>query len=170
MRLNYSKTLITGLPGVGKTTLVRRVVARMRLLRASGFYPAEVKSRGRRVGFEVRGFEGGGRMLAHTAIGGPHRVGRYGVDTIAFEEFLRSLDLLGTQADLLVIDEIGKMELCSRFFHELIRDVLDADTPLLATVAARGVGLIEEVKQRPDVRLYEVTRRNRNALLPRLLR
>lgn len=170
MRLKHKKTLITGLPGVGKTTLVRKIVERMGPIRISGFYTAEVKAGGRRVGFELRGFQGGVRLLAHTAIGGPQRVGQYGVDTIGFEAFLKALNLLETKADLLVIDEIGKMELYSRYFHELIRDILDVDHQLLATVAAKGSGLIEEVKQRPDVRLYEITRSNRNALFRRILR
>ena len=169
MRLKHTKTLITGLPGVGKTTLVRKIVERMGPLRVSGFHTVEVKGGGRRVGFELRGFQGESRLLAHTAFDGPYRVGRYGVDTSGFEEFLRSLDLRGRRSDLLVIDEIGKMEMCSLYFRELIREVLDADTPLLATVAARGAGLIGAVKQRPDVTIYEMTRRNRNDLLPRLL-
>jgi nucleoside-triphosphatase len=106
MRLKYPKTLITGLPGIGKTTLVQNILERMKPIRAIGFYTAEVKCMGCRVGFELRGFEGERRLLSHTKFGGPRRVGKYGVDTEGFEEFIAGLDLLQANAGLIVIDEI----------------------------------------------------------------
>jgi len=105
MRLQYPKTLITGMPGVGKTTLVRRVIERMKPVKAVGFYTAEVKSKGSRVGFELQGFEGERRLLSHTSIGGSHRVGKYGVDTEGFEEFLTGLHMLDSTVELEVVSK-----------------------------------------------------------------
>ncbi|MEW6667639.1 MAG: NTPase [Thermodesulfobacteriota bacterium] len=164
MRLKHDKTLITGRPGVGKTTLLRRVVERMGSVRMAGFYTAEIRSKGSRLGFELQSLNGRAGTLAHRNIESPHRVGKYGVDTTGFEEFLEKLDLLNPHVELVVIDEIGKMELLSGHFRRLVRHVLNSDKQLLATIALGGEGFIREIKQRPDVHLFEVTEANRDRL------
>jgi nucleoside-triphosphatase len=68
-----------------------------------------------------------------------------------------------------VIDEIGKMECFSTKFTKLIRALLDSEKFFIATIALKGEGLIAEVKRRPDIKLYEITRDNRNDLLQRIL-
>ena len=157
--------MLTGKPGVGKTTLVRKVVAQMSSVPMAGFFTAEIRSKGHRIGFELKGLNGPSRMLAHVAIQSKHRVGRYGVDTSGFELFLKELDLLNPDVELIVIDEIGKMELFSSLFRNLIRKVLDTDKLLLSTIALHGKGIIEEIKQRPDIHLLEVTPYNRDHLM-----
>lgn len=169
MPLRHAKTLITGKPGVGKTTLVRRIVHRIHGVPMAGFYTAEIRTGGYRSGFELRGLNGDRRILAHEGLMSRHRVGKYGVDTNAFEAFLEKLDLLNPRVKLVVIDEIGKMELFSKRFRSLIRAVLDADQLLLATIALHGGGIIGEIKQRSDVHLIEVTRRNRDHLVSAVL-
>ena len=93
-----------------------------------------------------------------------HRVGRYGVDTAGFETFLEELDLPNTRARLIVIDEIGKMELFSDRFRALVLELLDTNKALLASIALQGNGLIRKIKQRTDIRLLTVTRDNRDRL------
>ena len=170
MRLRQAKTLITGKPGVGKTTLMRRLVVRMKPVDMRGFYTTEIRSRGRRVGFELRGLNGQRRMLARVGLSSRHRVGRYGVDTAGFERFLEQLDLLNPHAGVIVIDEIGKMELFSTRFQSLIHQVLSSDACLLASIALHGKGLIQAIKQRPDIHLLEVTRNNRDRLMAAILK
>ena len=121
------------------------------------------------MGFELCGLNGERRILAHVDLKSRHRVGRYGVDTEGFEEFLTALDLLYPDVALVVIDEIGKMELFSERFRSLMHKVLDSDKRLLATIALHGKGYIQSIKQRPDVRLFEVTRDNRNDLFYEIL-
>lgn len=164
MRLRHDRILITGRPGIGKTTLLRKVVERMRPVPMAGFYTAEIRSRGQRLGFELQGLNGRHRTLAHVNISSRHRVGKYGVDAAGFEEFLGTLDLLHPDWDLIVIDEIGKMELLSDRFRGLLRDVLNSEKKLIATIALEGEGFIREIKQRSDVRLVEVTPLNRESL------
>ena len=94
MRLRHAKTLITGKPGVGKTTLVRKIIERMRSVNIVGFYTAEIRSTGSRLGFELQGINDQRRILAHVDIDSRYRVGRYGVDIDGFEVFLNTLDLL----------------------------------------------------------------------------
>jgi nucleoside-triphosphatase len=169
MRLRQPKTLITGKPGVGKTTLVQKVIKRMGSVNMAGFCTSEIRCAGSRLGFELLGLNGGRRTLAHVEIDSQYRVGRYGVDKDGFEEFLTILDLLNPNVELIVIDEIGKMELFSNRFRNLVRDALNADKQVLATIALKGNDFIREIKQRLDIHLLEVTHANRNRLLEAIL-
>jgi len=164
MRLRHAKTLITGKPGVGKTTLVQKIIKRMGSINMAGFYTTEIRSAGSRLGFELQGLNGGYRTLAHVEIDSRHRVGRYGVDKDGFEEFLATLDLLNPDVELIVIDEIGKMELFSYRFRSLVCDALSADKQVLATIPLKGNEFIREIKQRLDIKLLEVTHANRDRL------
>lgn len=164
MRLRHAKTLITGTPGVGKTTLVQKIIGRMRSVNMAGFCTAEIRCAGSRMGFELQGLNGARRVLAHVEIDSRHRVGRYGVDTNGFEAFLKELDLLNPEVELIVIDEIGKMELFSNRFRVLVRDALNADKQLLASIPLKGNEFIQEIKQRLDIKLFEVTHASRNRL------
>jgi nucleoside-triphosphatase len=164
MRLRHDKTLLTGIPGVGKTTVIKKIIEQMRSVSMAGFYTAEIRSEGTRLGFELLGLNGKHQTLAHVDINSAHRVGKYGVDVDGFEEFLDTLNLLNPDVELIVIDEIGKMELFSSRFRSLVLDVLNADKQLLTCIAIKGGGLIQEIKQRPDVVLFEVTPGNRDRL------
>jgi nucleoside-triphosphatase len=157
--------LLTGPPGCGKTTAVRRVVEALAGLRLAGFYTQEVRERGQRVGFEIVGLGGQRCLLAHVDWHAPLRVGRYGVEPDRLEPIIESeLGLSAGEVDVYIIDEIGKMECLSAAFVEAARRVLDGPALVLATVALRGGGLIAEVKARPDVRLVEVDPANRDGL------
>jgi nucleoside-triphosphatase len=161
--------LITGVPGVGKTTLIRNIANSLDDYRPAGFYTREVREGGTRAGFELVGFDGKVRTLAHTRITGRYRVGKYGVDISGFDEFLKSLTLPSGQGCLIIIDEIGKMECFSSFFREMITRILEDDCLLVATIAKRGNEFIEGIKKRQDILLFELTRENRDTLLPLLL-
>jgi len=164
MRLRHAKTLITGKPGVGKTTLVQKIIEPMRSVNMAGFCTAEIRCRGSRLGFELQSLNGERRTLAHVEIDSRNRVGRYGVDTNGFEEFLEALDLLNPEVELIVIDEIGKMELFSNRFRDLVRNTLNSDKQVLASIALKGNEFIREIKQRLDIHLLEVTHGNRDRL------
>ncbi len=165
MHLRHAKTLITGRPGVGKTTLIQKVVEQVQPVSMAGFFTVEIRSKGHRLGFELRGLNGDRAILAHAGLESRHRVGTYGVDTPGFEVFLEKLGLLNPHAELIVIDEIGKMELFSNRFQRLLLEVLGTNKPLLASIALYGKGLLQEIKDRPDTHLITVTRDNRDHLL-----
>ena len=164
MQLRYAKTLITGYPGVGKTTLVQKIIKRMVSVNMAGFCTSEIRGRGSRLGFELQGLNGGRRTLAHVEIKSQHRVGRYGVDKDGFEKFLATLDLLNPCVELIVIDEIGKMELFSNRFRNLVCDALNADKQVLATIPLKGNDFIRKIKLRDDIHLMELTYANRDRL------
>jgi len=165
MRLRHARTFITGKPGVGKTTLVQKIIDRMPLVNMAGFCTTEIRYKGSRLGFELQGLNGKRRTLAHVDIDTQYRVGKYGVDTAGFEEFLETLDLLNPDVELIVIDEIGKMELFSNLFRTLVCDALNSNKQVLASIPLKGGEFIREIKKRSDIRLLEVTHGNRDRLL-----
>ena len=130
----------------------------------AGFCTSEIRCTGSHLGFELQGLNGGRRTLADVKIDSRHRVGRYGVDKDGFEEFLATLDLLNPGVELIVIDEIGKMELFSNRFRNFVRNALNADKQMLATIPLKGNDFIREIKQRLDIHLLEVTHANRDRL------
>jgi nucleoside-triphosphatase len=157
--------LITGLPGVGKTTLVKKLVEGLKQFHPVGFYTEEIREEGTRKGFELISLDGRRGLLSHTDIQGPHRVGKYKVDVKGFEAFLGSIPLLTPSTRLVIIDEIGKMECFSERFKECLIECLNSEKWVLATIALKGSGFMEEVKRRHDIKLFEITQRNRDSLL-----
>ena len=153
--------LITGRPGVGKTSLLLSLLKGLPG-RKGGFYTRDIREGGQRVGFHVTDLAGPEGVLAHVQIAGPPRVGRYGIDLKTFEAIgvqavLRALQ----EADLIVIDEIGKMELFSPLFEPTLFRVFEAPQPLLATIRARAHPVTDRIKAHPDVRLHQLTSTNR---------
>ena len=136
-------------------------------MRLAGFYTQEVRgSDGRRVGFEAIGLNGDTTKLASVRSKSKMRVGKYGIELPGFDRLLDAqLHRKTDDVDMFIIDEIGKMECFSRRFVERVNGVLDGDVPLLATIAMRGGGFIEEVKNRDDTELITVHVDNRDGLV-----
>jgi len=154
-----AKVLLTGPPACGKTTAVIHIVERLASHKVAGFCTQEIRDNGKRVGFRWRRLAGAEGILAHVNIKNCYKVGRYGVDIAEFERsVVPVLDADRAGIDLFVIDEIGKMECLSKKFVDAVRLLLASDKCVLATVAQKGHGFIQEVKSRPDVTLFNLTR------------
>ncbi len=160
--------LLTGVPGVGKTTVLRRVKGLLTDRRFHGFLTDEIRSdRGERLGFQIETLDGRTARLAGVGLRSPHRVGRYGVDLDALDAVaVPALEL--DERAIYLIDEIGKMECLSRAFTDAVARLLDSPCPVIATVAQRGTGFIAEVKRHSRAELWEVTRSNRDAMPGRI--
>ena len=158
MQSRPAKILLTGLPGCGKTTAVMKIVERLDPERISGFYTQEIRQAGKRKGFIWKRLDGHEGIFAHVDIKGPHRVAKYGVDIAGFEaSILPILDPEQTDAELFVIDEIGRMECLSESFVDAMRRLLVSDKSVLATVAQKGGGFINEVKACRGIKLFGLT-------------
>jgi nucleoside-triphosphatase len=162
--------LVTGVPGVGKTTLIKRLCDSLPHNHATGFYTSEIRKGRIRKGFELIGLDDSSAILSHVDIKSTFRVGKYGVDVAGFDDFLDSISFFRAGTDLIVIDEIGKMECFSSRFRNILQKVLDSEIPVVASIALKGGGIIAETKRRKDVKLFRITSINRDSILEEILR
>jgi nucleoside-triphosphatase len=161
-----ARVLIEARPGAGKTTAVGRVAELLQDagVPLSGFLTRELREDGRRIGFEIETLAGERGVLAHVDLKGPPRVSRYGVDLEEFERLaLPSLDPPGKRG-VVLIDELGKMELASQRFAAAVRALFDRPTPIVATVHTARHEFTDELKRRPGVSTVRLTAANRDRL------
>jgi nucleoside-triphosphatase len=164
------RILLEGRPGAGKSTVARRLADRMSQdgITVSGFITEEIRESGRRLGFSLERFGGERGVLAHVDLPGPPRVGRYGVDLAAFERLaIPALEQAG-EHEVAIIDELGKMELASDAFREVLVALFDRSVPVVATVQSASHAFTDALKRRRDVETMRVTTANRDEL-PELL-
>jgi nucleoside-triphosphatase len=164
------KLLLTGPPSIGKTTVIQKILAGIEFS-AGGFYTHEIRRGGRRVGFSLKTLEGEVGTLAHIDHRGGYRVGRYGVDIGLFEAMvLPALERALRGKELIVIDEIGRMELFSRRFQEMVTRILDQDERhLLGVIHQAREPFAASVKRRRDVEVISVSHTNRHDLPPQVI-
>jgi nucleoside-triphosphatase len=153
--------LITGNPGIGKTTLIQGIISRFNVL-AGGFYTVEVRDEnGKRWGFRIISLDGREEVLASVEVISSRRVSKYGVDVGAVDRVgvTAIRDALKSK-DIVVIDEIGRMELISDRFRDIVQVALDSPKPLLGTIALKETNTAKKIKERQDTRLIRLTRAN----------
>lgn len=160
--------LITGSPGGGKTTVIRRAAGRLKRTGLRGFYTEEIREKGERRGFRLVSFDGTARIIAHVDFRKSHRVGKYGVDVPAIDD-AAALLRPDPEARVYFVDEIGKMECLSQHFVAAMRILITSGIPTVATVGARGEGIIAEIKRQPECELWELTHSNRDEIPARIL-
>ncbi len=161
--------LLTGSPGVGKTTVLTKAVSALKEKGYSvgGMLSREAREDGTRVGFEILDLSSGRHgWLAHVNHKSGPQVGKYRVN-------IEDLDFIGAKAiydaiencAIIAIDEIGPMELFSEKFKEAARKALKNSKPFLAVVHWKAADkLIKEAKSRKDSEIIIVTQENRNKL------
>jgi len=160
---------ITGLPGSGKTQALKKVVEMLESenFKVGGMITEPIIEKNRRVGFYVMDWNSKNRaVLAHVTVKSKFMVGKYGVD-------LLSLDTVGVEAlkcackdsDIIVVDEVGKMEVESDNFVKAVKEAMETDKPMILTLHKKSRNpLLQDIRRRDDVRILEVTPINRNLL------
>jgi nucleoside-triphosphatase len=160
------RLLLEGRPGIGKTTVARRLLTLLQEadVPVGGFTTAELRTGGRREGFVVEAASGAREVLAHVGLPGPPRVGRYGVDLAAFERV--ALPALGDPGlgGVVVADELGKMELASAAFRGAVLELLGRDVAVVATVQLARHRFTDALKRQPNVRVVRLTEATRDGL------
>jgi len=160
----HKNILFTGVPGIGKSTIIEKIVQRINRSK-TGFYTREMRASGRRVGFTITTLDGERGTLAHIDIPGHMRVGRYGVN-------LPDIDLIAVPSmvpendnTVVVVDEIGKMECFSELFRQTLIKVMDSTNTIVGSISLKGDAFIGAVKKRPDTLLISVNKKNRDDLV-----
>jgi nucleoside-triphosphatase len=149
-----NRFLLTSAPRTGKTTLACKLARELRISKVT----------------VVEDFSGRRAVMAHVAWTSGPRVGRYHVDVAAFDGIaIPAIEqALGT-ADVMIVDELGQMELCSAAFTRTIDVLFSAAMPLVATVHARRHPVTDTLKERSDVELIELSATNRDEVPTRIL-
>lgn len=159
---------LTGRPGVGKTTLIVKL---LRVLEGEvgGFFTREIRERGQRVGFKIQDLRGPEGVMAHIDHPSPQRVSRYGVDVRTLEAIaVPALERALRESDWVVMDELGRMELYSRAFQEMVLRVLESPKRVVGVIQQSSNPFLNAIRQRQDVQIFTVTLDNRDPLLPLL--
>ena len=159
--------LITGSPGVGKTTVLMKTVGILQEkgIQVGGMISREVRESGTRVGFEIQDLSNERRgWLAHVNQKTGPKVGKYHVN-------LQDLNNIGVQAileaiencDVIAVDELGPMELFSKKFKTAVKKALASPKPVVAVVHWKAKDkLINDVKNMKDAAVFTVTTENRD--------
>ncbi len=163
MKKNF---FLTGAPAAGKTTVIKKVIAALGYP-ANGFYTEEERVAGKRTGFVMRTVDGRKGYLAHQDISSDFRIRRYGV-SIENIETIAVPSIAPVGKNIIILDEIGKMECFSESFKRAALAALDSCNPVIGTITLGGDEFIMRIKNRNDIRIHEVTPDNRD-LLPAIM-
>jgi len=161
--------LLTGRPGIGKTTIIKAVIAQLGD-RAGGFYTEEILGPGGRKGFRLITLAGQSAVIAHIDFKSRSQVGRYDVK-------VDTIDKLGAGAirsaiehnPIVIIDEIGKMELFSSPFQSAVLKAVSSPKIVLAAAMLDDHPWLLALKSLPNVTVWEVTKVNRTKLVEQVL-
>lgn len=156
--------LLTGKSGVGKTTAIKTIVENLSSDLVAGFWSKEMRERGKRVGFAIETLSGKKGILAHVDFTAGPRVSKYRVSIQDIDSVIIPELRIARDSDcIIIIDEIAKMELFSKLFAPEVIKCLDTER-VIGTIQKRGSSFLEEVKQRVDVQLLELTLENRDEI------
>ena len=161
--------LLSGEPGSGKTTIIKEVLSKVNKS-AGGFYTEEIRVQGARQGFKIITIDGESAVLAHTSVRSRYRVSKYGVDTDSMDKVaVPALKQAIQSKDIVVLDEIGKMELFSSPFKDAVIQALESGKKVLGTIMLAPHPWADKIKARQDVEIIRVTRLNRNEVVNQVL-
>ncbi len=162
--------ILTGRPGIGKTTIIKAVIAQLGD-RAGGFYTEEILGPGGRKGFRLITLNGPSAVIAHVDFKSRSQVGRYGVKVDVIDQLGASAIRSAVDHNpIVIVDEIGKMELFSSQFQNAVLKAVSGPKIVLATAMLDDLPWLMALKALPNVTVWEVTRPNRTQLVEQVLR
>ena len=168
--MKKNNILLTGRPGIGKTTALRSIVNGLDPNSVSGFWSREIREKGQRIGFAIETLSGKIGTLAHVDLKYGPKVSKYRVNIEDIDSIIvPELEMARESGRFIIIDEIAKMELFSDNFADEVRRCLDTKR-VIGTIQERKLPFLDEVRTRSDVTLLELTISNRNQIPFRVLK
>lgn len=160
---------ITGLPNAGKTQALVKVIEMLEEgeNKVGGMVTEPIMKKNRRVGFYVKDWITKEKdILAHIDFDSKVVVGRYKVNIEALERVgVSAIECAAQDCDIVIIDEVGRMEVESEKFVDIVKKILEEDKPLILTLHKKSRNpLLQDIRRRDDVRILEVTPINRDLL------
>lgn len=157
---------LTGAPSSGKTTVIKKLLSRLNYP-VSGFYTEEERIAGKRIGFLMKTVDGKKGYLAHQDIRSDISIRRYGVSLENIEQ-IAVPSIIPKNRNIIILDEIGKMECYSEVFRRAALGALDSQNIVIGTITFGGDEFILGIKRRGDTEIHEVTPENRD-MLPEMI-
>ena len=152
--------VLTGSPGTGKTTLVREVLLPFKD-KTGGFYTEEMREGTARLGFRLRSLDGREGVLASKALASPVRLNKYGIDLGVLESVgVAAVRQALENRRIVVLDEIGSMEILSEPFRKTVMEALRGPLPVLATIRLGAQPFTDSIKDLPETQVVKLTRDN----------
>jgi nucleoside-triphosphatase THEP1 len=167
--MNPKNILLTGPPRCGKSTVIEKLVKQIPMP-VTGFFTREIREKGRRVGFSITTLDGKEGVLAHEESKSRSKVGKYGVNIDQIDQIAVPSIIPSASDQIVIIDEIGKMECFSPLFRQTLIKTLNSENLVIGSIALKGGPFIQKIKEREDVLLVTVTETNRDSLAADLLK
>jgi nucleoside-triphosphatase len=162
--------LISGRPGSGKTTLIMKIVRSLKDKSIGGFYTEEIREGKERVGFRVKTIDGQDDILSHINLKSGPKVSRYRVNMEVIDKLIVGcIEDAIRNRDIVIIDEIGKMEMFSQDFKSAVLKAMDSPKRVLATIPVYSNTFLDHIKARDDVEIFNLNVDNRDRLLEEIL-
>lgn len=171
-----SKILITGPPRCGKSTLMLRILNYYKGKRTIyGFLTPEVKRNNQRIGFDIEDIRIRQRFeLARKdkSYKGRYRIGKYRVFTKNLDNYIETYQKLELSPQhLIIVDEIGKMELYSENFQDFVKNIFSLDVNVMATIGKTlRHPLKDKILKITRLELHNLTRQNQELIFQKLSR
>jgi nucleoside-triphosphatase len=165
-KLDERVFLVTGKPRMGKSTSIKNIISLLDPDICGGFYTEEIRDLNDRIGFRCVSVDGGSQEIANVDNNSPVRVGRYGIDLKKFEDFaIKQLETSLNAKKVIVIDEIGYMQLLSKPFEEMIMNIVtQSNHILLGTIPVDSHPIIHKIRNHNRVKIFSINHDNRELL------
>lgn len=160
--------LLTGKPRTGKTTLLKKIVEK--LPSCGGFYTEEINEKGQRIGFKIITLDGQEGILAKQGLESQYKLGKYGINLDDLENIgVKAIEKAQQTKEIIVIDEIGRMELFSEKFKSSVLKAFESGKKVLGVIHLAKIDFLNALRNRKDVVLLTVNLNNHGEIFHKVL-
>ncbi len=170
MSQHLKNIFLTGPLHIGKSTIINKVIQQWPEWKIGGFRTRPVFDNAQKCGFIFQSFDGQEDCFAHTEMNSPDQFDVYHYDANIFETLgCSALGRSLSESDLIVMDEIGVMEIRARQFQQMIVRCLDAPVWVIGAFQQRADWFRKLLANRSDTVIFEVDSANRDELVQRII-